>query len=223
MAKQLTDFERGQIAALHKAGMSHREIAAEIGRSKCAVTYYLANPEDHGKKKRPGRPQEVSPRDQRRILRCATNTGTSAAKIKSTLELPFHRSTVKRVLNRSPNLKYTKRMGKPPLKPEHKKARLDWARSHMEFGDNWRKVVWSDEKKFNLDGPDGLQYYWHYLRKEPELFSKNANGGGSVMIWAGFGWNGKTDMAFIDGRLNAVGYQNMLEEYLLPKGPEIGG
>jgi transposase len=223
MAKELTEHERGQIAALFKEGMSRRKIAIKIRRSKCAVDYYLANPEEENRKKRSGRPPKVSPRDQRRILRCATNTGTSATKIKTTLQLPYHPSTVKRVLKKSPNHKYTKRIAKPPLKPEHKQARLDWARNHMEFGVQWRKVVWSDEKKFNLDGPDGLQYYWHDLRKEPELFSKNAMGGGSVMIWAGFGWNGKTDMAFIDGRMNASGYQTMLEEYLLPKGVEIGG
>ncbi len=49
-AKQLTEFERGQIAALNSAGKSHRQIAATIGRSKTAVTNYLADPENHGKK-----------------------------------------------------------------------------------------------------------------------------------------------------------------------------
>lgn len=29
----------------------------------------------------------------------------------------------------------------------------------------------SDEKMFSFDGPDGLQYYWHDLQMEPEVFS----------------------------------------------------
>ena len=64
----------------------------------------------------------------------------------------------------------------------------------MTWNEEWRKVVWSDEKKFNLDGPDGFSYYWHDLRKEEEIFSSRAQGGGSIMIWASFGWGGKGSM-----------------------------
>ncbi len=80
----------------------------------------------------------------------------------------------------------------------------------MGFGEKWWTVVWSDEKKFNLDGQDGVQYYWADLRKERELFSKNAHGGGSVMVWAGFSWDGATDIVFIDGRLDSAGYREVL-------------
>ena len=34
------------------------------------------------------------------------------------------------------------------------------------------------QKKINLDGPAGLKYYWHYLRKELRTFS--------LMIWLPF-------------------------------------
>jgi IS30 family transposase len=123
LAKQLTDFEQGQIVALKAADLHHREIATEINRSKSAVTYFSANHENHGKIKRSGRPPKVTPSDRQFILRMASNIGGSSIKIKDALNLPYHRSTVKRVIKASPNYKYCKRMGKPPLKPMRKMAR----------------------------------------------------------------------------------------------------
>uniref|UniRef100_A0A7I4YDQ1 HTH_Tnp_Tc3_1 domain-containing protein n=1 Tax=Haemonchus contortus TaxID=6289 RepID=A0A7I4YDQ1_HAECO len=48
----------------------------------------------------------------------------------------------------------------------------------------WNKVVFSDEKKFNCDGPDGNRFYWHDLRKEKLHFSRRNFKGGGVMVWA---------------------------------------
>ncbi|RWS09069.1 Transposable element Tc3 transposase-like protein [Dinothrombium tinctorium] len=43
------------------------------------------------------------------------------------------------------------------------------------------------------------------------------------MVWAAFSATGKTSIAFIDGRMNASKYQDLLGDYLLPDGPVIGG
>lgn len=80
----------------------------------------------------------------------------------------------------------------------------------MDYGTKWKTVLFSDEKKFNLDGPDGFKYYWHDLRKEPKFYSKRVAGGSSVMVWAGIGYGGKTDIVFADGKLNSELYQNMI-------------
>jgi len=42
------------------------------------------------------------------------------------------------------------------LKLAHIKTRIVWA----------MKMIFSDEKKFNLDESDSLQYYWKNLQKE---------------------------------------------------------
>ncbi|KAI8120489.1 Transposable element Tc3 transposase [Lucilia cuprina] len=65
----------------------------------------------------------------------------------------------------------------------------------MDFGDKWEKVLFSDEKKFNLDGPDGFQYYWHDLQKDKEVRMSRNFGGGSLMIWGGFSIKGKLPLA----------------------------
>ena len=49
----------------------------------------------------------------------------------------------------------------------------------MTWKAEWKQVLFSDEKKFNLEGPDGAAYHWHNLRKEEKIFSKRQQGGQS--------------------------------------------
>lgn len=117
----------------------------------------------------------------------------------------------------------------PALKENHRIHRAQFGDKHQTWTTEWHSVcaacslillftlfflqiVWSDEKKFNLDGPDGLAYYWHDLRADPRYFSKRNFGGGSVMIWGAFSAFGKSSLVFVDGRINSVGYQNILEK-----------
>ena len=62
-------------------------------------------------------------------------------------------------------------------------------------------VVFSNDKKFNLDGPDGSLGYWHDVRKEKQLFSKILFGGRSVMVWGAFSVSRKVDLEVMEGKL----------------------
>ncbi|KAF0749378.1 hypothetical protein AaE_007060, partial [Aphanomyces astaci] len=105
----------------------------------------------------------------------------------------------------------------PTLTEEHKKARQLWACEKVTWGDrDWANVVFSDEKKFNLDGPDGLKYYWHDLRKEKTIFSKRQSGGGSVMVWGAFSAKGKTTLAILEGTRDSAAYVETLSDHLFP-------
>ena len=92
---------------------------------------------------------------------------------------------------------------KPMMKTVHIRKRLNFTRQCMDYGSKWETILFSDEKKFNLDGPDGFKYYWHDLRKEPKYYSKRAFGFGSVMVWAAVGHGGKTEIVFQNGKLNS--------------------
>jgi hypothetical protein len=49
------------------------------------------------------------------------------------------------------------------------------------------QVVYSDEKKFNMDGLDGIYYYWRDLRNEARFFLRRNFRGGSVMALPYYG------------------------------------
>lgn len=93
----------------------------------------------------------------------------------------------------------------------------------MDWKDERRKVTFSDEKRFNLDGPDGMKYYWHDLRTEKQFFSRRRFGGGSVMVWDDMGFRGETDLVFIEGYMNAQSYKTFLAEQLDAHGETISG
>ena len=84
----------------------------------------------------------------------------------------------------------------------------------MTWNSEWHKVIFSDEKKWNLDGPDDFPCYWHDLRKESLYYCKQRAGGGSVMIWACFGWNYKSSLAFIDCRIDSQNYCQLLSNHV---------
>ncbi|MGR0317618.1 hypothetical protein, partial [Klebsiella pneumoniae] len=72
----------------------------------------------------------------------------------------------------------------------------------MSWTEEWKKVIFSDEKKFNLDGPDGYSYYFHDLRKEEKILSRRQMGGGKVMVWASIGYKKKENLIFLSSRVN---------------------
>jgi hypothetical protein len=135
--------------------------------------------------------------------------------------------TVRHYLRSCSYLNYEKRKRYGQLTSAQKNARLNFALKHCSWTSEWKSVVFSDEKKFNLDGPDGLQYYWRDLRREPQIFSEGKSGQRSVMIWGAFGAYDKAPLAIIRGIINSKKYQEVLDDYdfndLLPLTHQLRG
>nr|CCA27267.1 Transposable element Tc3 transposase putative [Albugo laibachii Nc14] len=124
------------------------------------------------------------------------------------------RTTVLRVLRASKFASYIKRKPTPHLKKHHKAKRIPFAKKHLNKVEFWERVLFTDENKFNLDGPGGCQYYWHVILKDPETYSRRGMRGGSVLVWAGVCQNGKTKIAFLEGKQTAVKYTQTILNYL---------
>ena len=78
-------------------------------------------------------------------------------------------------------------------------------------------------KKFNLNGPDEFQYYFHDVRKGTISAIRRQMGGGCVMVWAGVGYFAKTSIKFINVRMNSVRHINLIKEQINNHAESISG
>ena len=142
----LTDFEKGQIKAYAKENKSLNFISKPLGRfdslyyliffrSRDVIRKYLKDPVLYNQiKKKSGRPTVVSPSAKRLMLREASKGKSTSKELKSNLNFSFSDRTVRRHLQNSKNLIYTKRLGAPNLTDAHKKkqSRLGQRKGYLK-------------------------------------------------------------------------------------------
>ena len=107
------------------------------------------------------------------------------------------------------------RLRKNTLTKKHKGARLEcakrWLTKHVDF----KKVIFTDEKRFKFDGPDGWCTWSR--RGEPVVLNKRQMGGGVVMVWGMIFANGNIWLEWLKGRQNSESYKQLLDEKALPR------
>ncbi|GBN75188.1 Transposable element Tc3 transposase [Araneus ventricosus] len=162
------------------------------------IYHVLTRKTPYEPKSRSGRPRVTDIRSDRQIQRMASSQKMSVREITVASRLQISNTVHRRTIE-SYYMIHSKMARRLPLSKLHISNRLQWARNHTSYGDKWMALLFSDERKWNLDGPDGNIKYWHALRKEPRSFFSRQNGGGSVMVWAAFSFNGQVGLAFLDG------------------------
>ena len=219
-ASELTSEERSAILALHRAkidGMNPGKIAKVVNRSRSSVRYVIASGSASKRPTRRGRKAKITSRGSRQVVRAILSGCGGAKKARDALQMPVSVRTVQRNLKKYPWLKYVKIRSSPWLRPRHVKARLRWAQEHDGLDAFWwANVLFSDEKKWNLDGPDGMRRRWVDTRQPKHFSIRRHSGGGSVMIWAGFCGAKKTELKFLEGGINSAAYISTLATHLQP-------
>lgn len=84
----------------------------------------------------------------------------------------------------------------------------------------WKTLIFSDEKKFNLDGLDGFAYYWRDINNEEISFPKRQNCGEHVMRWAACSYHGVSHLVMCHGKIDSEKYCDVLTRVILPFGAE---
>lgn len=127
--------------------------------------------------------------------------------------------TVRRRLQKS-GLRGCVAATKPFISTINKQKRLRFAKAHRHWTvEQWSRVLWTDESKFNLVGSDGAVY----VRRRPgEALADSCtkktvkHGGGNIMIWGAMSAKGRGRLYKVDGKLNADQYLGILQNVMKP-------
>ena len=123
----LTESEKTLILHLETQKKSITEIADAVSRSRKVIYNFVANPEAYGKKKSPGRPKCITHRQERLIIRMASNSARTARQIGEAVGVSVSVRTVRKVIQKAPHLKRKKLKRSPPLtqaRPQKPSVRL---------------------------------------------------------------------------------------------------
>lgn len=131
----------------------------------------IRNPETQGALKNSKRPPTPSETAERRSVRGLTLGEQSLSELKNGLQLPIATFSIRRVLHDSGYLQYCRMTIAPYLTQRHKSRRVEQSMRNLEYCEqNGRTVIFSDERKLDVDSLDKLGYYWHDLRAEERVF-----------------------------------------------------
>uniref|UniRef100_A0A1I7WH35 HTH_Tnp_Tc3_1 domain-containing protein n=1 Tax=Heterorhabditis bacteriophora TaxID=37862 RepID=A0A1I7WH35_HETBA len=170
------DIEKTEILTFSDAELNQTEITRKIGRSRNTIDNFLRAPGEYEIKKSGERPTKLGKRGKRRITVMASNSTANLNEIRRISCLTVSKTTVWRALKANPLITRERMRECPTLTADHKKAKMAFARTHMSWTSEWTEAILPfsiDEKKFDLDGPDGFTSCWRDLRKERRFPQKN--------------------------------------------------
>lgn len=206
-----------------------RYVANDIGKHHSSISRMVRRFNEtgsHDRRPGQGRKRCTNARDDRFLRQSALrNRRVTSTLLNNELltvrNVAISSRTVRRRLNEG-GLSSRVPAVKPLLTREHRVQRLNFARNHQHWTVNdWKKVLFSDETRVSLKGPDGRERVW---RRTGERFAscnistKVAFGGGSVMFCGGICFNGRTELVPVRVRsMNADYYlENIVVEHVMP-------
>ncbi|KAK3545726.1 hypothetical protein QTP70_011339 [Hemibagrus guttatus] len=220
--KELSKDTRNKIVDLHQAGKTESAIGKQLGVKKPTVGAIIRKWKTYkttDNLPRSGAPHKISPRGVKMITRTVSkNPRTTRGDLVNDLQkagTKVTKATISNTLRRQ-GLKSCSARRVPLLKPVHVRARLKFAREHLDDPEeDWENVIWSDETKIELFGKNSTCRVWR--RKNAELHPKNTiptvkHGGGNIMLWGCFSAKGTGRLIRVKERMNGAMYREILSK-----------
>lgn len=223
--KDISSVMQMKIVTLLDEGYTLREVASNVGVNATTCMPIKRRFQETGRlKKRVGSSgiRKTTKRQDRALKRIA----------KQNRKLPFRKlaglwsaqcnkqishETV-RVRFGELGLKRRKPKRKPLLTTRHKHLRLQFARAHADWTfENWSRVIFSDEKKFNVTSNDSGLFISMEKGEEnlPECITETKKFSDSAMLWGCCSARGPGRLHIVENTLNQHGYLEILRGPLI--------
>lgn len=226
---ELTPHQRGMIVGAKALGHTPTEIGKALNFTKQTVQYTLQKQSERKNgvsKSRSGRPEVLSDRDRRYIIKHARlNPRITYAQLKIEAGVTCSKATLYRTLGLYGITNWLAKK-RPLLPPEAVYKRLELCKAHRDWNfEQWLKIIWSDE--CSVEKGSGKQRAWMFRypdeKWKKEMIQPVPKGKGvSVMVWAAFWEDGRSDLyksarnfAFKKMGYSANSYLELLDDNLL--------
>jgi len=227
-ARRETPIATRQAAVnMEAAGMNVTTIARILKVTKSTISRILSRHRSRNivdNLPRKGRPRLTSSRQDKRIVRMSKADPTLtcvdiAAGLMENDNLNVSRMTIARRLSDA-GLHGRRPAKKPFISAKNLRSRMEFARTHLHWtSGDWANVLFSDEKKFNLFGSDGINYV---RRPSGERFNPRytkptvKHGGGCIMVYGAFSRNIIGPLIKISDTMTGEIYRDIIVNNVLP-------
>ena len=212
----LSEKEKNSIRVYMSQGTDTLQISKLLKRDHRTIQRYVKEGHSSRKKRPKTGVKGISKRDVNAIKRIV------AKKPHLTSKRVFEEANLKNV-PRSTRCRVLKNMGsvkkmspKSPLNETQRKKRMEWAARYLKT--DFSKVIFTDEARATLDGPDGWANGWVLNGQDTKVRFRRQQGGGGVMFWAGIVGDELVGPVKVpEGvKVDSEAYCNLLEEAFFP-------
>jgi len=216
--KAVNRYLRAKIRQKYEDGATIPELMKEFSMPRRTLQRICSERRDKPKPR--GRPPKLSPSDSRRLLQQSRETPMkSARQLANLIRVSVSSRTIKRELKKKGFVSVKKRRNQR-VSPQSAVKRLQFAKEQLPKGNEfWNRVIFTDEKKWNLLGNDGYVRVWCEKSKKYTIDADLSRRPG-VMVWGAISQNGARYLHRITGTVLSESYQNILKNELINPGIE---